>query len=222
MGEPDSTTDVEVLAQIALAALGPKGKVPAKLLRETGLHREVLRRYMASLQPEIKYLVGWKMLEEYDYPKTWRDSSESDRKKGKQCTGRWYAALEAAELSFEHAVLIYDGELQSMPEPDYRLFVLRDGRLLYYNGGHYSRHSPLFPDRSGIVCGDAVEVLDHLDRVHPGYDGGSISVNTTPLLIIMKALDRALGIAIDDRERKVDAQKALRETLQRVIRQVDK
>lgn len=212
MGEPNSD-QIGLVMQVALGALGPNGKVPARTLRDTGLHREIVRRHMAALSPEIKYLVGWKPLEEYDYPKSWYDSTIEDMKLGKKLTGKWYEALEAQGLSFEKAVMIYDGEQERPPAPDYRLFILRDGRLLYYNGGFHGSRRP------SLVCGEPMSVLDYLDQAHPGSDYSEPSV-VMPFVILLKALEKAFGSAIRDRESKVNHQKALQASLQRAIHQI--
>lgn len=212
MGEPDSMT-TDAMRQLALAALGPRGRVSAQNLREMGLHREFLQLHFQALQPEIKNLVGWKALGEYSFTPPWRDRSAEDLRWGTKLTDTWKALLVEHGLTDELAVQMYDGEYRPPPALDYRLFALRDGRLLYYNGGFYARHG-----RNNFSCGDVSTVLDVLDR---NYSNASCSsVSRQPFLVIINSLADAFQRAITDRERKITAQKALEERLRAAIHQV--
>lgn len=213
MGEPDSMSTDDVMKQLALGALGPSGRVPARILRETGLHRELLQLHYQSLRPEIKYLVGWKPLREHSYTAHYR-AEGSERRRAATLTETWLKALDEHELADEHAVQIFDGEQRPMPAPDYRLFVLRDGRMLYYAGGLYgSTWGDCF------ACGDVLHVLDVLDK---RYSAASCATTLArqPFLVILEALAKALEVAIRNRERKVQEQRALQERLTALIKQV--
>lgn len=211
MGEPDSITTEDIMRQLALGALGPKGTVPTRILRETGLHREFLQSHFQSLQPEIKYLVGWKELREFGYRPPWRDYEIKDQRRGQELTKTWLEILNEHGIADELAVLIFDGELRQMPAPDYRLFVLRDGRMLYYAGGFHARALHKF------ACGDVLGVLDTLDK---SYSNSPHDLARQPFLIILQALADAFERAIKDREAKVRTQRALLERLNYAIKQV--
>lgn len=212
MGEPDSMTTEDVMRQLALGALGPKGVVSARTLRETGLHREFLKLHFQSLQSEIKNLVGWKELREFKYVPDYRADIEQYRR-GESLTGTWLEKLNGYGVAEQHAVLIFDGEQRPMPAPDYRLFVLRDGRMLYYAGGFHGFHYNSF------ACGGVLDVLDVLDKA---YSAGSCASSPArqPFIIILEALAKALETAIRDREAKVQKQRALQERLMYAIKQV--
>lgn len=211
MGEPDSK-EIDPMAKVALAALGPSGRVPVQILLDTKLHREIVRQHVEGLEDEIKNLVGWRPLSDYGYPTSWYDSTLADERQGKELNVKWQAALEADSLSEEKAILLFDGETMRAPTPDYRLYILRDGRWLFYNGGFHGR-SP-----REIVCDDALTVLDYLDNNYrwSTYSG----VATASFIIMLSALHKVLGYAISDRKEKIDAQRALQKNLQRAIDQV--
>lgn len=209
MGEPDSMTTEDTMKRLALSALGPTGVVSARSLRETGLHREFLQLHLQSLQPEIKDLVGWKKLREFKYIPHYR-AEATERKRGEKLTETWLEVLHEHEIADEHAVLIFDGELRPPPAPDYRLFVLRDGRMLYYAGGFYGS------SWNGFACGDILHVLDVLDKRYLASD----SLARQPFILILQALADALARAIKDREAKVQKQRALEGRLRQVITQV--
>lgn len=210
MGEPDSNR-MDMVTRVAIGALGPDAKVPAKLLRETGLHREMIREHFAALAPEIKYLVGWKQLRDYDYPTRWYDSTEEDRRNGEKMNGRWQSELESSNLGHEMAVLIYDGGYEGPSAPKYRLFLLRDGRLLHYHTGIPN------PARMEFLCGDVMSVLDGLDESYSSNLYGHSLAKDMPFVILLKSFNKALGAAIADREAKVATQKSLQDRLGRAI-----
>ena len=211
MGEPDSMS-IDAVKELALTALDPKGIVSAQNLREMGLHRAFVQRYFSAIQPEIKHLVGWKGLEEYNYVAYWQNHSVADRTRAAALSETWWDTLAENGLMGQRAVRIYDGEMLRPPAPDYRLFVLRDARLLYYEGGFHARK------RNKFVCGDVTEVLDVLDG---NYSNGTFeSVTRQPFLIITNSLADALKNAIADRERKAKTQKALEVRLRAAIEQV--
>lgn len=212
MGEPDSMT-TDAVRRLALDALGPRGRVSAQNLREMGLHREFLQLHFQALQPEIKNLVGWKALGEYSFTPPWRDRSAEDLRRGTRLTDEWKGLLAEHGLADELAVRMYDGESRPAPAPDYRLFVLRDGRLLYYEGGFYARGV-----REKFSCADALTVLDVLDKNYSNTSCSSVS--RQPFLVIINSLADAFKAAIADRERKVAAQKALEARLRAAIHQV--
>lgn len=212
MGEPDSMT-TDAVRQLALTALGPRGRVSAQNLREMGLHREFLQLHFQALQPEIKNLVGWKALGEYSYVPPWRDCSREDLRRGTELSDKWRSLLVEHDLTDELAVQMYDGEIRQTPAPDYRLFVLRDARLLYYEGGFHARRW-----LDNFSCGDVLTVLDVLDR---NYSNAScLSVSRQPFLIVINSLADAFKRAITDRERKIAAQKTLEARLREAIHQV--
>lgn len=213
MGEPDSMSTEKAMRQLALSVLGPSGVVPARTLRETGLHREFLWLHFQSIQPEIKNLVGWKPLREFGYTAHYRADS-SERGRNATLTEMWLKVVDELGVADEHAVMIYDGEQRPRPAPDYRLFQLRDGRMMYYAGGLYGR---AFGDY--YLCGDILEVLDLLDKKH---SAASCATQTSrqPFLIIVQALADVFAKAIRDRESKVERQKALLGRLNYAIQQV--
>ena len=212
MGEPDSMTTEDVMRQLALGALGPRGAVSARTLRETGLHREFLQVHFNSLETEFKYLVGWKELREFKYVPDYRADSR-ERQRGETLTEAWLKLLDEHGIAGEYAIQIFDGELRPMPAPDYRLFLLRDGRLLYYAGGFHGWRM------GGFALGGVLKILDTLDR---SYSESSCAGTPArqPFLIIMNARADALDRAIKDRESKVRKQRALEERLRQVIKQV--
>lgn len=213
MGEPDSMTTEDVIRQLALGALGPRGTVPARTLRETGLHREFLQSHYQSIQSEIKYLVGWKPLREYRYTAHYR-SDDMERRKCRSLTENWLKVLDEHGVANEHAVQIFDGEMLRPPAPDYRLFVLRDGRLLYYAGGLYGNTFSKY-----FACGDVLHVLEVLDKRYSAASCASLLVQQ-PFIVILEALAKALEVAINNRERKVQEQRALQARLTSALKQV--
>lgn len=176
------------------------------------MHREFLQLHFQALQPEIKNLVGWKPLREFKYVAGPRDDIEY-HKRGKKLTETWLEKLDGYGIAEEQAVLIFDGEQRPMPALDYRLFVLRDGRMLYYAGGFHGFHY------SSFACGDVLDVLDVLDRAYSAGACGATPAKQ-PFIIIVQALANAFERAIKDREAKVRTQRALLERLNYAIKQV--
>jgi hypothetical protein len=211
MGQPASTPE-EAIREIALAALNPnKVAVTPQLVRESGLHREMLQSIYDALEPEIKNLVGWKPLGEFVYFPDWREHSTEDEKKGEKLTKTWReylsSPLQEMELSHLHAIIIFDGERLPVPAPDYRLFLLRDGRLLYYKGGFHAGWSPKPP-----VCGDLMTILDTLEAVYPARP--SSMYDTEPFVLLAKLLSKTLEMAVKKREDRAAAQKKLHQRIQ--------
>ena len=213
MGQPVST-EIDPITQLALSALDPSGKVSANLLVESGMHREVLRQFFEAFQPELKNLVGWKELKEFGYSTAhWSNATTEDAQKAKTQTKGWLEKLEIQKLSTTHAVQIYDGETLPPPAKDYRLFILRDGRLLHYAGGLYGDFD------ARVTYGNLVSVLEIMDKRYAVPTWGSPSEQ--PFIVIMKALSQALESAINSRKNTLKAQESLQENLQRVIKQVN-
>jgi|GEM_PF-6690892 len=200
MGQPASTPE-DAIREIALAALNPnKPRITPQLVRESGLHREMLQSIYDALEPEIKNLMGWKPLEEFVHFPSWRNHSTEDEKRGAKLTETWREYLTELELRDLHAILIFDGETLPHPAPDYRLFLLRDGRLLYYAGGFHAGWRAGYP-----VCGDLMIVLDTLEATYPARS----TFDKEPFVHLAQLLSGTLGMAVKKREDKAAAQKKL-------------
>ena len=209
MGQPASTPE-EAIREIALAALNPnKAAVTPQLVRLSGLHREMLQSIYDALKYEIKDLVGWKRLGEFDYTPYWRDRSNDDLKQGEELTKRWRAHLTELKLRDLHAILIFDGEELAAPTPDYRLFLLRDGRLLYYKGGFHAGWSAGPP-----VCGSLMVVLEKLEELYPAR----YAHDKEPFVLLSQLLSKKLGEATQRREKQAAKQGKLHQRIEEGIR----
>lgn len=208
MGQPASTPE-EAIREIALAALHPNKSITPALVRQSGLHREMLQGIFDALEPEIKNLVGWKELREFNYHPAWREYTTDDRKKGEKLTQEWGQKLRAAGLSKVHAIEIFDGERLSAPEPDYRLFLLRDGRLLHYAGGHYARSY----DNAPITCGDVLTVMEALEERYPVRS----SHDKEAFERLAELLTKALADAVTSRVKLATEQQALQERIETAL-----
>ena len=201
MGEPDSTQS-DLIREIALAALHPNKQVSSLMLRKSGLHREVLRGVFQAFKPEIKNLTGWAKLNTFHYRPYWRNPDMSDIDRGEKLTGKWCEELKKLELSDEQAVLLYDGEALRPPAHDYRLFLLRDMRLLYYAGGFHANFVLKPP-----VCGSVLDVLDALEALYSPETGGLW--REEPFVVMMSSFDKALETSVQASQRKATDQAAL-------------
>ncbi len=211
MGEPDST-EIDQMKRLALSALGPKRAVSASLLRETGMHREVLLQFFGALRQEIGDLVGWTPLRDVVYSARW--GRRDVLYKAPKLTNSWLEKLNALDLGDQRAIMLYDGERESLPAHDYRLFLLRDGRLLHYAGGFLAGNFI----SEAIVCDDILTVLDELEKRYTcGFPGSWQDSRVNPFIVMMSALIGAVDRAILHRERKVKEQKKLQERLRTVI-----
>lgn len=213
MGEPNST-DLDVMTAVALGALSPSGKVSASLLRKSGFHRTILQSCYDAFKPEIKNLVGWKPLREFGYNGSWTDEIVSIEK-GEELTATWRKVLQSQSLGDEMAVLVYDGEILPRPARDYRLFVLRDGRLLYYAGGFHAAR--LFRTISSPVCGDVLTVLTVLDDT---YSSSSVTTSEEPFVVLMRSFGKCLQDAIAERKRRIGDQEKLQAQIEQLVARV--
>lgn len=206
MGKPNAA-EMEILSTIVIAALNPNGKVKAAALRESGLHKAVLQSCYDALKPEIGNLVGWKPLRDYGYSGYRKDS----KAEAGELTAKWHTQLMSQNLGDEMAILIYDGETLPPPARDYRLFLLRDGRLLYYYGGFYANR--WHTSGSPAICGDVLEVLQALDRTIRPWP----SLGEEPFVVMMKAFSTCLKAAIDKRRRFIDEQEKLNGRIEQLL-----
>lgn len=211
MGKPDDSTELEMLREVASALLHPTKGVPVAPLRNSGLHRVMVANGFESLTPEIKDLAGWKSLQEYSY----KMPVNADREifeEGEKATARWLEKLREANLSDHMAILLYDGDRTGpVSARRYRLYLLRDGRVLYYEGGINTLSL-----RPKIVCGGVLDVLDALDASHERWRRAS----DQPFLIMLSAFSRALENAMSNRERKLKAQGAVKKSIDASIARV--
>lgn len=209
MGEPEVATE-DQSQTLLLQLLSPAGKVEGTELVKVGLHRLVLQQYYDAIQPEIKNLVGWKPLGEFQYPVPYREASSDDVKKARKVNDKWLKLLGEAGLEAERAIQLFDGEVLRMGAPDYRLYLLRDGRLLHYAGGFYGYEY----HRHAITCGDPLVVLDAISgggsatMFYPSYLG---------FVVIMRSLGEALETAIKQRQKALDEQRGLHSQLAQII-----
>lgn len=215
-----SNSDNDLAIESILAAFDSNGKVPLAALRKSGLHRIVVKNCYDMFTPEIKNLVGWKRLKEFEYTPFWRYVDHLDVKNSKALTSQWLAKLEMQHLSDEYAVLLYDGELELAPAHYYRLFVLQDGRLLWYEGGFYARS--IDNREYELVCGDVITVLSALDERYPnrGYYA-SISAYREPFVNLLRSFIRALEGAIAYRKSEIAKQEALNERIVSMLDRLD-
>lgn len=210
MGEPVSTTE-EMVREVASAMFHPTKGVPVELLRDSGLHRDMMVQSYALLSPEIKNLTGWKMLSEYDHLQHGNPPLDV-MKKGQRETTLWLERLSEANLSECQAILMYNGEHTAPPAKDYRLFLLRDGQILYYAGGIYS-HSV----RPEFLCGSALEVLAALDKKYPNH---RFLAGEQPFLVMVRAFSTVLRRAIASREQKLADQKKIQAAIDQLVSKV--
>lgn len=214
MGEPNSMEELDPMTTLALSALSPSDNVSASLLRKSGLHRTVLQSCYDAFKPEIKNLVGWKSLREFGYKGNWTDDIVSIEK-AEELTATWRKVLQSQGLSDEMAVLVYDGEILPAPARDYRLFVLRDGRLLYYAGGFYATR--LFRTISSPVCGDVLTVLTVLEDT---YSSSSVTASEEPFVVLMRSFGKCLQDAIAERKRRIGDQEKLQAQIEQLVARV--
>lgn len=213
MGEPEVATTDPLVASVLQSLLDPQGRVDGLALIKTGLHRTVLQQYFEAISPEIKNLPDWLPLREFSFSPSWRNVTREDERAGSKRTERWRQQLEEAGVADEEAILIFDGERMPAPAPDYRLFVLRDGRLLHYAGGHYVDD---FRKRK-ISCGDPLAVLEAMGD---GYDSFGLSSRQTSFMIIMDAMNRTLEKSVKHRRKLADDQSQLHEQLAGFVRRI--
>lgn len=208
MGKPMSNDEkTEMLAGFLREALGPGGSISIRKLREAGLDRDILLQFFVRFKPAIADLVGWRKLSSFYYSGSYRPEY-GEPIYGERLTVRWQERLKAAELSDQMAIQIFDGEAERAPAPDYRLFLLRDGRLLHYAGGFYPQeYTP------AITCGDILDVYAALPR----SNHVSSPMLVDPALIIMQALATAVMNAIKYREQKAKSQREFHSDLMQRI-----
>jgi hypothetical protein len=143
----------------------------------------------------------------------WRDTTQEDGDKGKKRTAQWLKLLEEAGIADEKAIQIFDGEKMRPPAPDYRLFLLRDGRLLHYAGGFHADgwREPV------VSCG---HVLTVLEAMGDGYGSFGSSSRWLSFMIIMDSVNSALEAAIAHRQRTLDEQQALHAQLTQLVKRI--
>ena len=197
MGEPDSTTQ-DKIKEIALAVMLGR-RIYASALRESGLHVDFLLQSYEALKPEIQYLTGWQKLARYSYKPYWHNSTTDDTAQAKRFSSAWIDHLGKLELSTEQAVLLYDGESKRAPAPNYRVYLLRDGRLLFYEGGFHAS------SRKPPVCGDVLEVLSVMESLSSSW----VNRNEQPYIILVEGFAKLLGDAIIWRKQQIQNQEAL-------------
>lgn len=145
----------------------------------------MLQQYFEAISPEIKNLTGWRPLREFSSLPRGAASRARDEKAGAKRTRRWRQLLEEVGIADEKAILIFDGEKTPAPAPNYRLFLLRDGRLVYHTNEPYVSS---FRERE-ISCGDPLTVLEAMGDGHSSF---GLSSRQTSFMIIMDAMNRAL------------------------------
>jgi hypothetical protein len=116
-------------------------------------------------------------------------------------------------IADEKAIQIFDGEKMRPPAPDYRLFLLRDGRLLHYAGGFHADgwREPV------VSCG---HVLTVLEAMGDGYGSFGSSSRWLSFMIIMDSVNSALEAAIAHRQRTLDEQQALHAQLTQLVKRI--
>ena len=173
----------------------------------------VLQQYFEAISPEIKNLTGWRPLREFSFSPSWRNVTREDENAGAKRTERWRQQLEEAGVADEKAILIFDGEKPPAPAPNYRLFLLRDGRLVYYTNEPYVSS---FRERE-ISCGDPLTVLEAMGDGHSSF---GLSSRQTSFMIIMDAMNRALEKSVEHRRKLVDDQSQLHKQLAGFVQRI--
>lgn len=212
MGEPEVAT-IDNSADLLLSLLSPRGVVDGSKLVKAGLHRLVMRQYFDAIRPEIKNMVGWRPLQEFVYAPHWRETTKEDTQQGEKRTAQWRRLLEEEGIASEMAIQIFDGEKMRQPAPDYRLFLLRDGRLLHYAGGF----NAVVWEKPVLSYGEPLAVLDAMGD---GYGSFGRSSAWYSFMIIMGAMNKALETAIRQRERMLDEQRTLHAQLVQLVQRI--
>jgi len=213
MGQPEVLENVDLTTVIAQALLDPAGTVTMQQLYESGLHVGMVQTCFAVLQPSIGDLTGWKELSQYEYSKTGYLYELDDIKRAQAANERWELFLRSNGLDHTMATLIYNGEARPAPAPDYRLYLLRNGRILVFLAGFHAGSHRRGDKNDGMV-GSVEEVLAHLG------EGEHRSLETEPFVIMVKAFSDALQTAIVHREKVLAEQRIAKDRLDKLIARV--
>lgn len=215
MSQPQGAPDGDITALVRAALSPGLHQISIKELRRTGLHREMLAAFYDAFQPEIQNLTGWNPLASFEYStRNWSHATTEDVRRSDVLTSKWRQELDTLGLSHAPAILMFDGEVKPPPAPDYRLFLLQDGRIMYYEGGFHARRYQLEPP----ICSDALTVLDAVDKRYPRPYFSS--ADTTPFVIMMRALAGTLETAINHHKKQVAARESLLGHLQATVQRL--
>lgn len=199
----DSTSH-NYLSSLMVAALGPQPhQIPIVDLRRSGLHADIVAAYFEAFLQQLDGDMDWRPLCDFGYSiRGWRDPSPDHVDRAPQLTATWRNWIENLGISEVLAIQLYDGETRQQPAPDFRLYLLQDGRLVHYAGGFYGRAPSGTP-----ILGDIRSVLADLDERYARHSFAVAAAE--PFIILLTSFADVLKTVIERARRKLAEQEAL-------------
>lgn len=198
------STSRDHFGSLIVAALGPQARrIPIVELRRSGLHADIVAEYFEAFLRQLDGDMGWRPLREFDYSiRSRRNPSPDHVDRAPRLTATWRDWIENLGISEAPAIQLYDGETKQQPAPDFRLYLLKDGRLLHYEGGFYGRAPSGTP-----ILGDVRSVLAGLDKRYARHSFTTAAAE--PFVILLTSFADVLKTVIERARRRLAEQEAI-------------
>jgi hypothetical protein len=184
MGKPGS-----ILKTIAETLLDPNNQVSTATLLQSGLYEKVLLSHFKAFRSEIPTLVGWKPLREFKYSPS-QNAYTAEILLNRARTINWLEKL-GNEFSDLPGILLYDAHADRDNGRKYRVYLVREGYLVYYSEDQI--------DDFRFTVGTIDKIFAHILKYYPGGTGDR------DLMGLLGSLPNALARSSAQRQQQIEA-----------------